>query len=255
MPWLLFWVLVGNTPVLIAALVALAVAIATILGSRAQKQSTGILAIGAGVTFAILLTVPVLASYPFTERWILALSNAGLLIAALISVLVGKSVIETFVTADQPAAVVQSELFAPAVARLTWIWLAAFAGMTLSSVVPPLVLADATLLDSRTPLAFGCYWVLPLSLLATAAIVSRVVLDRMTAGFGDAVRKTSFVAFVDLEIDQLHYLAREHANREVGPGQEAYNVTVGAKATPLLGDETRVSWPSTFKVRERRGAG
>ena len=74
----------------------------------------------------------------------------------------------------------------------------------------------------------------------------------MTAGAPDVVRNTTFVAFAELEIDQLYYLAQEHANREVGGGMEAYDVKIGAKGVPLVGDDTRESWPSTYKVRERR---
>ena len=74
----------------------------------------------------------------------------------------------------------------------------------------------------------------------------------MTAGVGDIVRKTSFVAYGEATIDELYYLAQEHANREVGAGQEAYNVKVGSMGTPLVGDDTRQSWPSTYKVRQSR---
>ena len=58
--------------------------------------------------------------------------------------------------------------------------------------------------------------------------------------------------FAEAEIDQLIYLATEHANREIGPGKEAYDIRIGSKGVPLVGDETRESWPSTYKVRERR---
>ena len=69
----------------------------------------------------------------------------------------------------------------------------------------------------------------------------------------DAVaRETSFVAYDEATIDELYYLAQEHANREVGPGKEAYNVKVGGMGTPLTGDESRKSWPSTYKVRDKR---
>ena len=85
-----------------------------------------------------------------------------------------------------------------------------------------------------------------------AALASRILPDRMTAGAPDVVRNTTFVAFAELEIDQLYYLAQEHANREVGGGMEAYDVKIGAKGVPLVGDDTRESWPSTYKVRERR---
>jgi hypothetical protein len=93
---------------------------------------------------------------------------------------------------------------------------------------------------------------MPFALLGLAVLASRILLDRMTAGADDIVRKTSFVAYSEATIDELYYLAQEHASREVGPGQEAYDVKVGAKGEPLTGDESRLSWPSTYKVRQRR---
>ena len=48
------------------------------------------------------------------------------------------------------------------------------------------------------------------------------------------------------------YLATEHANREVGAGKEAYDIGIGSKGVPLVGDETRESWPSTYKVRDKK---
>ena len=72
------------------------------------------------------------------------------------------------------------------------------------------------------------------------------------AAAGDIERKTTFVAYHEATIDELYYLAQEHANREVGAGEEAYAVKVGSKGTALVGDETRHSWPSTYKVRPSR---
>ena len=74
----------------------------------------------------------------------------------------------------------------------------------------------------------------------------------MTPPADELVRKTTFVAFAEAEIDQLIYLATEHASREVGAGKEAYDIRIGSKGVPLVGDETRESWPSTYKVRERK---
>ena len=65
-------------------------------------------------------------------------------------------------------------------------------------------------------------------------------------------RTTSFVAYSEATIDELYYLATEHAKFEVGAGKEAYDVKVGASGTPLTGDESRLSWPSTYKVRDKR---
>jgi hypothetical protein len=131
---------------------------------------------------------------------------------------------------------------------------ATFAGMTVSASVPPIVAADATILDTRTPLSYICYWVIPFALLGSAAIASRVLLDRMVtaATSPHTVRRTTFLAFRELEIDQLYYLAQQKAEREVGAGMEPYDVKIGSQGVPLTGDESRESWPAMHKVRERR---
>lgn len=42
----------------------------------------------------------------------------------------------------------------------------------------------------------------------------------------DVVRETSFVAYSEASVDELYYLAQEHASREVDAGKEAYNIKV-----------------------------
>jgi hypothetical protein len=186
----------------------------------------------------------------------LPLSNAGIFLVTLIGVLTGKSFVREFAAAGQPAGLVNDDVFGQIAARLTWIWAAAFAGMTLSSSIPPIVQdlggEEATILDTKSALSFVCYWVIPFSLLGLAVLVSRILLDRMAGGARNVVRKTTFVAYGEATIDELYYLAQEHANREVGAGQEAFDVKVGSMGTPLVGDDTRQSWPSTYKVRESR---
>ena len=126
--------------------------------------------------------------------------------------------------------------------------------MTVSSAIPPIVQGDATILDTKTPLSFICYWVIPVLLLGCAAVASRVLTDRMTEAANNpgTVRRTTFVAFRELAIDELYYLAREKVEREVGAGMEAYDVSLGSAGVPLTGDESRESWPATYKVRARR---
>jgi hypothetical protein len=149
--------------------------------------------------------------------------------------------------------VIKTELFGRVVRLLTWVWVAVFAAMTVSSSIPPIVSGkEASILDTQTPLSFLFYWVIPFSLLGLAALAARFLPDRMLAGIDDVARETSFVAYDEATIDELYYLAQEHANREVGPGKEAYSVKVGGVGTPLTGDESRKSWPSTYKVRDRR---
>jgi hypothetical protein len=251
-PWIIYWVLVGNVPFLTAVLVALAAAVATFVISRIAGTSGRTLEVGALGTFVVLTILTMVLSQDFLQKWIQALSNAGIFLVALTGLLIGKPFVQEYAAAGQPPGVVESDLFKRIVTILTWIWVAAFGGMTVSSAIPPIVQGDATILDTRTPLSFICYWVIPAVLLGVAALASRILPDRMTAGMNDIVRKTTVVAYSEAAIDELYYLAQEHANREVGAGQEAYDVRVGGSGTPLLGDDTRMSWPSTYKVRDRK---
>jgi hypothetical protein len=252
-PWIVYWVLVGNVPFTTAVLVALGVAVLSFMIGRVKGAPGRTLEIGAIGTFLVLTALTFTLSQSFMERWIQPLSNAGIFLVALTGVLIGKPFVREYAEVDQPPEVVESELFGRITTLLTWIWVAAFAGMTLSSSIPPIVEGNATILDTKTPLSFVCYWVIPFSLLGLAALSSRLLPERMTEGAGgDAVRNTSFVAYSEATIDELYYLAQEHANREVGPGMEAYDVKVGGAGIPLTGDETRTSWPSTYRRRARR---
>ncbi|MDR3664095.1 MAG: hypothetical protein P4L86_27535, partial [Mycobacterium sp.] len=151
-----------------------------------------------------------------------------------------------------PADVVKTDLFARIVSVLSWVWVGAFAAMTVSAAIPAIVDPDSAAYDAKSPLSYVCYWVVPALLLAAASLAAKVLSERMTVGIDDIERKTTFVAFAEAEIDQLMYLAQEHANREAGAGKEAYNVRIGGKGTPLVGDDTRQSWPSTYKLRDKR---
>ncbi|CAN5397135.1 hypothetical protein BH09ACT8_BH09ACT8_45890 [soil metagenome] len=253
-PWIVYWVLVGNVPFTAAVLSALGVAVVSVLIGRLQRKPVMTLEIGAIATFLVLTVLTFALSQQFMERWIQPLSNLGILLVALIGVLVGKPFVREFAEADQAPEVIKSELFGQITTQVTWVWVGAFAGMTVSSVIPPFVQGDATLLDTRTPLSFIYYWVIPFALLGAAAIGSRLLTERMIAEATSphTVRRTTFVAFKDLEIDQLYYLARERAEREVGPDMEAYDVKLGASGVPLTGDESRESWPASYKMRPRR---
>ncbi|ATA27899.1 hypothetical protein MLM_1127 [Mycobacterium lepraemurium] len=256
-PWIVHWVLVGNVPFVAAVLVALALA-AVSLGLGGVLRRRWQLFDFASV--AVLLVLAVLAFTPsesILQRWILPLSNAGICLVALAGMLIGKPFVAEFAAAEQAPDVAKTELFGRIVKILGWIWVATFAGLTVSSAIPSVLqgsagAAPAYMLDTKTPLSFLCYWIIPFALLGLAAVVSRLLPDRMLIGIDDLERETSFVAYDEATIDELYFLAQEHANREVGPGKEAYAVKVGGMGTPLTGDESRKSWPSTYKVRDKR---
>ena len=251
-PWIVYWVLVGNVPFGAAVLVALAVSVGSLVIGRMRGAAGRTLEIGAVATFLILAILTFTLSQSFMERWLQPLSSAGIFLVALGSVLVGKPFVREFAEVGQPKEVIETDLFKKITSVLTWIWVAAFAGMAVSSAIPPIVYGDATILDTKTPLSFICYWVIPFSLLGLAALASRILPERMAPPDEEIVRSTTFVAFAEAEIDQLIYLATEHANREVGAGKEAFDIRIGSKGVPLVGDETRESWPSTYKVREKK---
>ncbi len=179
-PWIVYWVLVGNVPFDTAVLVALAVAVAGLVLGRIRKAPGITFEIGAVATFAVLTLLTVTLSRAFMERWIQPLSNLGIFVVALGGVLIGRPFVREFAAADRPDEVLASEPFRRITTTLTWIWVAAFAGMTISSAVPPIVQGDATILDTKTPLSFVCYWVIPAVLMAAAALASRILPARMT---------------------------------------------------------------------------
>lgn len=251
-PWIVYWVLVGNVPFHTAVLVALAVSVAAFAVTRITGSPGRTLETGAVATFVVLAILTFTASTEFMEQWMQPLSSAGIFLVALLSAVVGRPFVREFAVVGQPKEVIESEPFARITSLLTWVWVAAFGGMAASSAIPPLVQGDATILDMETPLSIVFYWVVPTLLLAAAALLTRVLPDRMVPPAEEIVRKTTFVAFAEAEIDQLIYLATEHANREVGAGKEAFDIRIGSKGVPLVGDDTRESWPSTYKVRERK---
>lgn len=246
-PWIVYWVLVGNVPFAVAVLVALVVAIAAVVIGLVRRSPQCTLEIGSVAAFLVLVVLTSTLSQPVMQRWMLPVSNAGIFLVTLTGALTGTPFVREFAGANQPVETTPSEPFA----RLTWMWIAVLGAMTVSSLVPPIVLHDATILDSKHPLSFFCYWVIPLALFASGALVSKVLPDRMAAAVDNAPRKTTFVAYGEATIDELYYLAQQHANREVGAGKEAYDVKVGGLGTPLVGDDSRKSWPATYKVRER----
>jgi hypothetical protein len=178
-PWIIYWILVGNVPFRTAVLVALAIALLSFVVGRLRRSPGQTLAVGALVTFLVLTVLTFTLSDSFMERWIQPLSNAGIFLVALVGVLTGRPFVREFAAVGRPPEVTGSEVFRHITTVLTWIWVAAFAGMTVSSLIPPIVQGRATIHDGASTLSIVCYWVIPFSLLGLAAVASRVLPDRM----------------------------------------------------------------------------
>jgi hypothetical protein len=184
-PWIVYWILVGNTPFRTAVLVAVAVAITSFVVVRIRRLPGQVIAIGGLGTFLVLTVLTFTASETFMERWIQPLSNVGVFVVALIGALIGKPFVREFAEVGRPPEVTGSRLFGHIVVVLTWIWVAAFAGMTVSSLVPPIMQGGETIRDGAAPLSIVCYWVIPFGLLGLAAIASRFLPERLVAAAGD----------------------------------------------------------------------
>jgi hypothetical protein len=250
-PWLVYWTMLGNVPSEIAAGVAFATALAGLAAGYLTRTPRRSLEIGSGATFLVLTAVTLLADPYVVARWALPISFVALLLVTLSGRQFGTPFVHEYAAANLPPAVVNSDVFGQITTRLTWVWVAVFAGMTVSSTIPPVLSADSSMLGTLSTSYLG-YWVVPFALLGLGALATRILPDWMLAAAGNIERKTTFVAYHEATIDELYYLAQEHANREVGAGEEAYAVKVGSKGTALVGDETRHSWPSTYKVRQSR---
>lgn len=248
-PWLVYWVLVGNIPFAASVLCALAVAIVTLVVDWRRGNTGHTLQIGAVLTFTVLTALTSLLGDEFLQRWMQPLSFAAILAVALTGVLIGRPFVGEFIESGLPPEVTDSDLFARTATRMSWIWIGLFAAMTVAAAIPPIVSHSASILDARVPLSFVFYWVIPALLLAGGVAISAVLPERMLVGLDDEERKTTFVAYSEAAIDELYFLARERAGREVRDGQEAYDIKLDAMGIPLTGDESRKSWPMTYRVR------
>lgn len=179
-PWIVYWVLVGNVPFLLAILVSLSLAVGAMIVGRTKKLPGLTFEIGTLGTFFFLTVLTLTVSKPFLERWLAPLSYAGIFAVVLTGVLIGKPFIREFANIVQPAEVANTDLYLRITTVLTWIWVAAYGGMTASAAVPPIVHGkDATLLDEDGASSFVFYWVIPFVLMGIAAVVTRLLPNRM----------------------------------------------------------------------------
>lgn len=171
-PWIVYWILVGNVPFEVAVLVAFALTIAGAGLSLIHGQRPKVLEIGNVIVFAVLTVLTFATDDRFLERWIQPISNAGLFVIALASVLIGRPFTLDYARDSVPVETQQDPGFLFVVRITTWAWVAAFAVMTVSALIPPLVEGDATIHDGDAPLSIIGYWVIPYVAMALAGFVS-----------------------------------------------------------------------------------
>jgi hypothetical protein len=173
-PWIVYWILVGNVPFTLAVAIAFGIALLIQILQKVRRRPLHSLDIGTLVVFAVLVVAATTLPGDVLERWLQPLSNLGLFLIALGGVLLGRPFVRDYAVASVDAATAKTSGFRTITNSMTWMWVVAFGLMTAVSAIPPVVDGDATILDLNDPLSIICYWVVPYTLLGIAGAVSAV---------------------------------------------------------------------------------
>src|SRR5664279_5429944 len=173
-PWIVYWVLVGNAPFKLAVGVAFAITVLIELLHRLRKERAHTLEIGNLAVFALLTVAAFTVPTDVLERWLQPVSSAGLFLIALVGVLAGHPFVREYAEDTVDEATARSEGFKSVTAAMTWMWVGAFGIMLASTLIPPVVDGDATIRDMENPLSILCYWVIPFTVLGVAGAISAV---------------------------------------------------------------------------------
>ena len=169
-PWIVYWILIGNTPFLTAVLVALALSLVVNLYAVVRRRPLMVLEVGTVAVFAVFVVLGLVLSDDTIERWIQPLGNLGLFLIVLISVLIGKPFTLQYAKQSTPPAQWNEPGFLYVCQFLAWVWVVAMGFMTVVAAIPPILDGDATVMDADDTLSIVCYWVLPYVALGVALL-------------------------------------------------------------------------------------
>ena len=175
LPWILYWILVGNIDFRLAICIALAVAVAAQVITRLRKQPWRSLDVGSLVIFVLLAVISFVVDDAVLESWLQPLSNLGLFLVALVGIVIDRPFVQEYARATVDDDTARSDGFRYITTGMTWLWVVVFGLMTIISAIPPLVDGNASNQDEDSLLSIMCYWVLPYVLLGLAGLVSGVV--------------------------------------------------------------------------------
>jgi hypothetical protein len=169
-PWIVYWILVGNVSFRTAVLIAFGASIVVFAHTIANGHRPKVLEIGSVIVFAIVTVITLATDDHFVEQWIQPITNGGLFLVALASVVVRQPFTLQYAREGVSPEVAASPRFVAANYTITWVWVAAFAVMFVSSLIPPIFQGDATIHDGASTLSIVFYWVIPYGALALAIL-------------------------------------------------------------------------------------
>ena len=183
-PWIVYWILVGNVPFTTAVTIAFAITLLITVLMGVRKQRIGSLDIGNLLVFTGLALAAFLVPDDVLERWLQPLSSLGLFLIALVGLLIGRPFVRDYALASVDAVTARTQGFKTITTAMTWMWVGAFGLMFGFAMVPPIVDGAATMLDMDDALSIVCYWVLPFTIVGIAGTISAVFppwFDKRTA--------------------------------------------------------------------------
>jgi hypothetical protein len=171
-PWIVYWILVGNIPFTTAVTIAFGITLLIQLILRVRRQPIHTLDVGNLIVFAVLTLAAYLVPDNVLERWLQPLSSLGLFLIALVGLLIGRPFVREYAVESVDADTAKTQGFRTITTAMTWMWVFTFGLMFVSAMIPPLVDGAATIRDEDNTLSIICYWVIPYTVLGIAGAVS-----------------------------------------------------------------------------------
>lgn len=183
-PWIAYWALIGSVSFRLAVLVAFGISLAVTAAPFVRGERPKVFELGGLAVFAALLVVTFATNDDFLERWIQPLTNGGILAVSAVSLAIGRPFTLEYARDAVTPDVAAKPGFTFINSIITGVWTAAFAVMTVSAAIPPIVEGDATIREGGSTLSIIGYWVVPFSALGLAAAFSGRFPDWFVARIG-----------------------------------------------------------------------
>jgi hypothetical protein len=170
-PWIAFMVLSSNNTFELGAVVALVIAVVMLgVQHRSGQKPTPFDYATLGF-FALLVMVGLFANDATVATWVQPVANFALFAIALVSILIGKPFTRQYARQSLPPEVWDSPGFLQGTLQVAWVWVAAFAVMTVSSLITVF----------QPDLETWTTWVVPIAAFVGAILYTRAVEARGAA--------------------------------------------------------------------------
>lgn len=235
-PWIAYWILSGNTPFVLASLIALGLSLVLNVVGYIRTRTVMVLEAGTTAVFAVFVVLGLVVSENFTDRWGQPLSNFGLFAIVLASVLIGKPFTAQYARQSTPKEMWHEPGFLYVTTLMAWVWVGVLGFMWVVAAIPPFVYGTATIDDEGSLLSIVCYWVLPYVALALGMIFSSKFPDWFgEAAGGDAPTEATASPAAPIPLTPADGAPRTTATDglrlEVTPLDAAADVPVSVRVT------------------------